>query len=61
MQIDIDYQKWKTVLDGEVAEWNEEVELMSAFKHYFNDLLKKINYGIIEEEIIEAERNIDLQ
>ena len=59
--IDIDYQKWKNVLDSEVAEWGEEVELMSAFKHYFDDLLKKINYGIIEEEIIEAERNINLQ
>lgn len=56
--VDIDYQKWKTVLDNELAEWGEEVQLMFAFKHYFDDLLKKINYGLIEQEIIEEERNI---
>ncbi|SDA45038.1 hypothetical protein [Methanobrevibacter millerae] len=59
-EINIDYQEWKKVLDNEISEWNEEVELMLSLKYYFDDLLKRIKYGLVEQEIIEEERNIGL-
>lgn len=57
--IDIDYVKWDILLTNEKIEWNEEIELISELKYYLDDLLMQLNTGVIEQMIIEEERNID--
>ena len=56
--VDIDFQKWDNVLTGEVNEWNEELELMSQFKYYLDDLLMQLNDGTIEQHMIDEEKAI---
>ena len=57
-EVDVDYQKWDTVLTNENNEWNEEIELISQFKNYLDDLLMQLNDGTMEHRIIEEEKNI---
>lgn len=59
-EVDVDYRKWDTVLTNENNEWNEEIELISQFKYFLDDLLVQLNDGTMEQLIIEKERNIDV-
>lgn len=56
--VDVDYQKWNTILTNEKNEWDEELELMSEFKHHLDGLLLQLDDGTIEQMIIEDEKNI---
>lgn len=56
--VDIDFQKWDNVLTGEINEWDEELELMSQFKYYLDDLLMQLNDGTIEQHMIDEEKVI---
>lgn len=56
--VDVDYQKWNTILTNEKKEWGEELELMSEFKYHLDDLLMQLDDGTIEQLIIEEEKNI---
>lgn len=56
--VDVDYQKWNTILTNEKNEWDEELELMSEFKYHLDGLLLQLDDGTIEQMIIEDEKNI---
>lgn len=57
--IDVKYEKWNEVRTYENTNWNEEVELISQFKYYFDDLLMQLNDGTMEQRIIEEEKLIN--
>ena len=59
-EVDVDYQKWDTVLTNEKNQWSEEIELISQFKYHLDGLLVQLNDGTIEQMIIEEESNINI-
>ena len=52
-------KKWNEVRTYENSNWNEEVELISQFNYYLDDLLIQLNDGTIEQRIIEEEKLIE--
>ena len=53
-EIDIDYERWDNVLSTEVAEWDEEMELMGNIKYFLESLMKQLSDGSIEQLIIDG-------
>ena len=56
--VDISYEKWNEVREYENTNWNEEVETISQFKYYLDDLLLQLNDDTMGQRIIGEERNI---
>ncbi|WP_296804067.1 hypothetical protein [uncultured Methanobrevibacter sp.] len=46
--VDVIYEKWTEVREYENTNWNEEVEVISLFKYYLNDLIMQLYDGAIE-------------
>ena len=58
--VDVSYEKWSEVRDYENTNWNEEVEVMSEFQYYLNELIMQLNDGTMERLIIEEQKNSDV-
>ena len=56
----INYASWGNLFDEEKDQWKKESDLIFGIKNYFEQLLKQLQNGEIEQEIIKAERNVDV-
>jgi len=56
--VDVSYEKWAEVREYENTNWNEEVEVISQFKYYLNDLIMQLDDGTMEQLFINMENNI---
>lgn len=56
---DFDYVKWNQTKTAEVTAWNQELEILSEYKHQIINILNHIEDGSAEKSLIEEEKQIN--
>ena len=55
---DFDYVKWHQQRINEVSSWRCELDVLTEYKHYINNILKQIEDGTAEQALMKQEKEL---
>ena len=53
--VDVDYKEWDEIRAYENTRWNEELESLTGFKHYLDDILYQFKNVAIKQQMIDEQ------